>query len=199
MKKSLIIIFVTFLALGLVSYLRYEVKTKLLHNTNSNSSKKINQPIAINQDTLADYKNITYTLDGQSVTFVNGLAETELVKDSGIKNIFKYYGNEVKHDFNGDGLEDIAFIISNETGGTGTFFFLVVALNTPNGYFGSNGYFIGDRIIPLYTELGEGYSIIVNYLDRGADEPFSAEPAIKKSIKLLLNTNSMELNEVIKN
>jgi len=200
MKKSLAIIIVTLLILAIVSYLKFEVKNRLLKE-NPSANTTIKTSIAKDYYPVLDegYKNATYILDGQSITLKNGIYESEVVPGSAAKSITSYFGNEVKKDFNGDGREDIAFLLSQETGGTGVFFYLVVALKTENGYLGSNGFFIGDRIAPQSTQLGDNNSIIVNYADRGVDEPFSADPTIGKSIKLLLDTGTMTLNEIPKN
>lgn len=201
MKKTLGIIIVTLIILGIVSYFRYEVKTKLLNT--ASSTKTINKVVPTTKENAPvdpdGYKNASYVLDGQTIILQNGVSETEIVQGSDTKMVTKYFGNEVTGDFNGDGRNDIAFLLSQETGGTGVFFYLVVALNTHGGYAGSHGYFIGDRIAPQSTQLGEGSSIIVNYADRAPGEPLSAEPTVGKSIKLLLDVDSMVLHEVVKN
>lgn len=46
-------------------------------------------------------------------------------------------------------------------------------------YKGTNAVFIGDRIKPQNVEYKDGH-IIVYYLDRKDDEPFTANPTIKK-------------------
>jgi hypothetical protein len=58
-----------------------------------------------------DYKNATYMIDGKPVKLVLGVSEVSATPGSASKIITKYFGNDVKLDFNDDGREDVAFII----------------------------------------------------------------------------------------
>jgi hypothetical protein len=121
---------------------------------------------------IPDYKNIEYQIDGQP-TKVN------------------YFGNELRTDLNHDGREDVVFIVTTSPGGSGTFFYVVAALNTGAGYVGSEAYFLGDRIAPQTTELsrepGQSDVVIVNFADRDPNEPMSATPSLGKSVHLKLD------------
>lgn len=146
-----------------------------------------------------DPKNGTYSIDGQSVTLKNGVSEVEAAHGSASKIITRYFGNEVKHDFDKDGREDSAFLITQETGGSGTFFYVVAALNTANGIVGSHALFLGDRIAPQTTEMGKGDVIVVNYADRKPNESFAVRPSVGKSIWLLLDIKTLQFGEVAQN
>ncbi len=144
----------------------------------------------------ADYKNASYTIDGEAVKLVNGISEVESAPGSASKTITKYFGNEVRKDLGGDGREDIAFLLTQERGGSGTFFYVVAALNTENGYMGSHAVLLGDRISPQTTESGPGKSIIVNYADRAQGEPMTTPPSFGKSLRLILDIPSMQFGVV---
>jgi len=133
-------------------------------------------PIVVLQN---DYKNISYEIEGQIVLLKNGIAESEVTPApaSASKIITKYFGNEVKGDFNQDGLEDVAFLLTQDRGGSGTFYYVVVAQAIKNGYQGTNAVFLGDRIAPQTTEFRNG-EIIVNYAERKSDEPFTVQPSV---------------------
>lgn len=135
-----------------------------------------------------DPRNATYLVDGQAITLVNGVAEVEVAPGSASKQVTRYFGNEVDIDLNGDGAMDSAFLLVQDSGGSGTFFFVVAALNTPAGYVGTNAVFIGDRIAPQSTMVdpNNAAQFIVNYADRKADEPMSAQPSqgVSKWFKL---------------
>lgn len=161
-----------------------------------------------NQVLPKDYKNATYIIEGEPVTLNNGLSEIEATSNSTTKIITRYFGNEVKHDFNDDDSEDVAFLLTQETGGSGIFFYLVAALNTPEGYLGSEAIFLGDRIAPQTTGIDEGITsvgtnrqnvIVVNYAIRLPDEPFTTQPSIGKSIWLKLDPITMQFVEVEQN
>jgi len=99
-------------------------------------------------------------------------------------------------DLNGDGREDVAFLITQETGGSGTFFYVVGALNTENGYIGSDGYLLGDRVAPQNINVSQNpnhkYVIVANYADRAPGEPMTTRPSIGKSAYLKLDVERMQ-------
>ena len=95
-----------------------------------------------------DYKNATYIIEERPIALANGISELEATPGSNAKIITRYFGNEVRHDLDDDGREDVVFLLTQETGGSGTFFYAVAALNTPAGYVGSQAFFLGDRIAP---------------------------------------------------
>lgn len=145
-------------------------------------------------------KDATYIIDGQKVTLKNGVSEVEAAPGSASKIITRYFGNEVKHDFNKDGREDVVFLLTQQTGGSGTFYYVVAALNTPQGYVGSQALLLGDRIAPQTTEMvGAGDVVVVNYADRGPQDSFAVAPSVGKSIWLLLDTKTMQFGEVDQN
>lgn len=145
---------------------------------------------------LADYKNIEYVIEGERVKLINGVAETEAAPGSASKVTTRYFGNELKTDLNNDGKEDVVFLLTQETGGSGVFYYAVAALNTESGYVGSDGYLLGDRIAPQTTELSKNPRhknvIVVNYADRTTGEPMTAEPSVGTSVYLKLDTASMQ-------
>ena len=139
------------------------------------------------------HKDTTYDIDGLSVTLVNGYAEQEAVPNSSEKIITNYFGNESRGDLNGDGLEDIAFLITQTSGGTGTFYYVVAAIQIPvenMGYMGTNAILLGDRISPQTTEIKNG-ELIVNYADRLPGEPMSARPSQGISTYLKVQDNQL--------
>ncbi|MDD4661886.1 MAG: hypothetical protein PHG24_01225 [Candidatus Pacebacteria bacterium] len=121
-----------------------------------------------------DYKNTSYLIEGQLVALVDGLAETDIIPGSVSKTITKYFGNEVFGDFNNDGKEDVAFLLTQDQGGSGTFYYLAVALSKNKGL---NAIFLGDRISPQVTEFKDG-KIIVNYAERKEGDSFADVPSI---------------------
>ncbi len=114
-----------------------------------------------------------------------------------------YFGNEVSHDFDGDGRLDAAYIVTQSPGGSGTFYYLVVTLNTAQGNVSSKGFLLGDRIAPQTTEMSKDPKtpdvIVVNYADRKPGEPFTTQPSVGKSVWVKLDTKTMQLGEVVQN
>jgi hypothetical protein len=138
-----------------------------------------------------DYKNATYSIEGEPVTLVNGYAETEVISGSASKTITQYFGNEATGDLNGDGLPDIAFLLSQNGAGSGTFFYVVAALNTGDGYRGTNAILLGDRIAPQSTELQDGV-IEVDYAVRKPEDSMAVEPSIGTIKFLKLQGSSLK-------
>ena len=150
----------------------------------------------VQEVTVADYKNISYLVEGRLVQLKNGIAETEAAPGSASKITTRYFGNELETDLDGDGLKDITFILTQDSGGSGTFFYAVAARNTGAGYVGSNGYLLGDRIAPQSTDLSsdpkQKHVVVFNYADRGAGEPMTMPPSVGKSVYLKLNPETMQ-------
>lgn len=144
----------------------------------------------------AGYQDISYMIDGIPVVLVGGYAEQETAPGSASKTITRYFGNEAEGDLNGDGVSDVAFLLTQETGGSGTFYYVVSALKTDSGYQGTNAVFLGDRIAPQGTEIRDG-EIIVDFATRRDNEPMAAVPSVgvSKYVKLV-SGELMEINAV---
>jgi hypothetical protein len=149
---------------------------------------------------VPDYKDAEYRIGNASIKLTDGFAETEAAPGSASKITTRYFGNEYKTDLNSDGREDVVFLVTQETGGSGTFYYAVAALNTERGYVGSDGYLLGDRIAPQNTGMSPNPQhqdvIVVNYADRAAGEPMTARPSVGKSVYLKLDTSTMMLGIV---
>lgn len=172
--KALIAIFVVLLAGGLVVLFGFSEK--------SGSS--------------ADYKNAAYSIDGQLVQLIDGAAETESAPGAASKTVTRYFGNDLVTDLNDDGRDDVVFLLTQETGGSGTFYYAVAALNMIDGYVGSDGYLLGDRIAPQTIEESQNPRhknvIVVNYANRAPGEPMSTQPSVGKSVYLKLDPAYMQ-------
>lgn len=144
------------------------------------------------------YKDIAYAIDGKEVLLTDGYSEVEAAPGSASKVITKYFGNEAEGDLNGDGISDIAFLLTQEGGGSGTFYYAVAAIKTDTGYEGVDAVLLGDRIAPQTTEIKNG-QLIVNYADRAPGEDFSVRPSFGKSLYLKLDPTSFQFGEVVQN
>lgn len=132
-----------------------------------------------------DGRNATFTIDGQAVTLVNGVSEVPVAPSSASKIVTRYFGNEAKGDLNRDEKKDTAFLITQDGGGSGLFYYAVVAYTTPEGYKTTNAFFVGDRIAPqtMYIPIGS-QELQVNYAERKSGEPMTAQPS--QGVTLLL-------------
>jgi len=127
--------------------------------------------------TTVDPTNATYTIQGTEFSLVNGTAQDNGTPESESKIITSYFGNEVKGDFDEDGIDDAAFLLTQNTGGSGTFYYLAVKAGSSLSQLSSDTILLGDRIAPQTTEFRDG-EIIVNYAERKPNEPMTSNPSV---------------------
>lgn len=139
----------------------------------------------------ADYKDGAYQIEGEIVKLIGGLAEKEAAPGSAARMITRYFGNEIAGDFNEDGFEDAAFFLTQEAGGSGTFFYAATALGSVDGYLGTNAVFLGDRVSPQPIEWKDGY-LIFNYADRAEGQPMTARTSVGVSKYFQIKDGQLE-------
>ena len=155
----------------------------------SYKNEQLGQNAPQNKNILAkeefDGRNATFSIDGRQVTLKNGVSEEEAAPGSASKIITRYFGNEARGDLNFDGREDRAFLVTQEAGGSGLFYYAVAAIQTDSGYKTTNAFFVGDRIAPQPTYIPPNSGEIqVNYADRNEGEPMTAP--LSRGVTLLL-------------
>jgi heat shock protein HslJ len=202
MKKTLsgiamvVLLFAAFCVLnGCQSTTQHERQTTTTDSTITSTTPADTTAITI---TSASHKDASYTINGGLVKLTNGMAETAAAPGSASKIITQYEGNEINADLNNDGRLDVIFLLTQTTGGTGIFYYVVAALHKENGYHGSHGFLLGDRILPQSIALGHNNNLVVNYKDRKPGEGFAVQPSVAKSTRLILDTVSMQFGEVAK-
>ncbi len=187
MKKTLLLLLVSILVLSGIGY----GLTRLLSPGSNNSttitpvpSSTAPTPTGIATTTpfptviaTPDYKNTTIEVEGIPVQLINGESEVASAPGSASKIITRYFGNEAFGDLNGDSRDDTAILLTQNSGGSGTFFYVVVALRTSSGCLGTNAVLLGDRIAPQTTSIEDGM-LVVNYADRKPDESFATQPSV---------------------
>ena len=91
--------------------------------------------------------------------------------------------------------DDAVVIIVYDSGGSGTFYNVSLAINIDGGYQGTDAILLGDRVIPqqYYIEDNRGK---VEYLTRAFNESFAIAPSHNKSIHLQYDRESFRLIEV---
>jgi hypothetical protein len=153
-----------------------KIPGKIFTNLNQTKETDNKEVVIATPEKNMNPKNTSYDIEGERITLQNGVSIV-VNSLSLAKETIKYFGKELRLDVNGDGKEDTAFLLTLTTEGTGTFYYLVVALNKDGGYVGTNGALLGDRIVPQTTEFRNG-EIVVTYLDRKPDEPVTAKPTV---------------------
>lgn len=191
-KYKLIILLCGFLVISACTSTEIKTSTPTLPATSAptQATKSETETQPTEQAQPVDYLNLTYKVNDIDVTLVDGRSKVEAAPGSSTKILTQYFGNEAAGDLNGDGKQDVIFLLTQSEGGSGTFFYVVAALSTENGYVGSNAIVLGDRIAPQSTSI-EGQLVNVTYVDRKPGEPFSAEPTVGMSKVLLVKDNQL--------
>lgn len=147
-------------------------KEGFINSSNNNINKdQALKDIDINNSTFITDYGITTIKDGKSIDNSGAsIVSTELIADI-----------IMKADLDKDGVNDALFFVRQNTGGTGTFVYLVAVLSsqTNNNYV--TGYGMGDRVIAKGIIIDKNDNIVVSYLDRKDNEPYSSIPNINKS------------------
>jgi hypothetical protein len=147
---------------------------------------KKNGEVVVANDPL----NMTYQIDGQDFVLSAGHLDTK-------ENKIMVFGKPVYGDLDQDGDADSVVLLSRQTGGSGNFFYVAVAVRAGRGYRATNAIFLGDRIAPQTINILDGEAVI-NYADRKIDESFAIPPSVGKSFWLKLDAKKFEITEVKK-
>ena len=151
----------------------------------------INSPKpAVQNDSGFDPLNAAYTVNGQPVYLLNGLSQTQAAPGSASLVTTRIFGEPVSGDLNGDGRPDAALLITQDGGGSGTFFYVAAALAEGATTVGTNAFYIGDRVAPQNISIKDGV-ITVNYADRAAGEPMSTPPSVGVSKYFAVQNGSL--------
>ncbi|WP_141233469.1 hypothetical protein [Lysobacter antibioticus] len=134
-----------------------------------------------------DARNATYIVEGEPVTLVDGIDVRAIVPGAASKQITRFIGRETELDLDGDGRKDMAFLLTQDMGGSGTFYYAAAALNTPQGYKGTNAVFLGDRIsvqkVDVVAERPSEFWVSYGERATGEHAPEEAMSMISKDFK----------------
>ena len=143
----------------------------------------------------ANPSNAEYVIEGKAVALENGRSERPAAPGSAAKIITSVFGNPVYGDLDGDGDRDAAVILTQTSGGSGTFYYIAASINTNGKHRGTNALLLGDRITYQRMSISSG-SIFLDYLTRAEGESMSAAPSVAVSATFKLVGGRLE--EVIK-
>lgn len=127
--------------------------------------------------------NSTFTVDGRTITLKDGSHEESAAPGSASKVKTAYFGNVAYGDLTFDGTDDVAFLVTQSTGGSGLFYYVVVGMREGDTYTMTNAFLIGDRVAPQTTEIRSN-ELYVNFAERLPDEPMTAQPSIGATLAL---------------
>ena len=134
--------------------------------------------------------NISYTVQGISIHLRNGRHEMAAAPGSATNIKTTVLGNPVFGDLDGNGKTDAAILLTQDPGGSGTFYYLAAALSVNGEYSGTDAVLIGDRIRPEGISIRNG-TVVVKYTDRKPNQAMSALPSVPISKHFVLETREL--------
>jgi hypothetical protein len=143
---------------------------------------------------ILSYLDVTYIVDDESVILVDGRAEHSAAPGSAIQIRTSILERSPRYsDLDGDGDEDVALVLVQDLGGSGTLSYLVVAVQANGRYVGTDAVFLGDRIDSVYL-TAHGGLIDVRFRDRATDASFADAPLESRMVRARLA--GFQLDEV---
>lgn len=116
-------------------------------------------------------RDMTYTIDGEPITLVDGERRMPYMSDSAAENVHVLQDDRVAFgDLDGDGVDDAAAIVVNDPGGSGTFHYLAAVLAGQDGPVNVATLLLGDRFEVRELAISEGMILIVG-LTLGPEDP----------------------------
>ena len=86
----------------------------------------------------------------------------------------------------GDGSQDAALLVEHDPGGSGTFYYAVVAIDDAGSYRASNALSLGDRIEPHTVEFTDG-RFVYSYAERKPGESMADRPSVERRVWITLD------------
>ena len=127
--------------------------------------------------------DITVTIDNESFALSDGVAEKPAAPDSAAPNSLRVVGEPVAGDITGDGRPDQALLVANNAGGSGTFYYAVLAVDDGGSYRATNVVPLGDRILPHGIEFRDG-RFVYDFSERKPGEPMAASPSVETRVPI---------------
>ena len=124
-----------------------------------------------------DPSNATFTIEKNAVTLASGRAEKEAAPGSASKIVTALTDKRATGDVDGDGRADTIVILTQQPGGSGTFYYVAVLLNAASGVTSAPAVMLGDRIAVNGVRV-DGATIVVDLLDRASGQPFTSSPSV---------------------
>jgi len=140
-------------------------------------------------------ENTTYMIEGEAIALQDGSFSKKVAPGSATVTSVSIHGDPIYGDVDGDGDDDAVLVLVKDPGGSGTFHYSAIAVNTDSGFIGTDAILLGDRIT-LQSIRIEGRRAKVDFLTRSVDESFAVEPSYPRSIHLQYSPDTYTLIQV---
>jgi len=106
------------------------------------------------------------------------------------KIVKQYFGNETRGDLNGDGRDDIAFVITRNDKERGVLYYLTSAISSTTGNFGTNLVFLGNDVTPKAISIADN-TVNIEYMGKkSTTTAFMYARIVDNELKLIEKKNS---------
>ena len=146
-----------------------------------------------------EISDLTITIDTQEFAMSDGVAVIPPSQGSETANTLRLIGAPVMGDSDvgdsdvgdsdGDGNPDAALLVQHDPGGSGTFYYAVVAINDGGSYRASNALLLGDRIEPRAVEFADG-RFVYTYAERKPGDSMSERGTVEKSVTVTVDNSA---------
>lgn len=140
------------------------------------------------QDTIG---NLSYTIENKSVFLVDGAASQSVVPESSSRVTTQLYRHEI-FDVNGDKRDDAVVILLQQSVGSGSFYYVSVALQLDEGFRTLDAKLLGDRIKPTRITR-DAPRFVVEYMDREPGQPMSNPPGLLVRQAFMVDADDQEI------
>ena len=128
-------------------------------------------------------QNLAVTIGDQTFNLVDGAASKPAAPGSvGVETV-RVVGEGVSGDIDGDGKPEAALLLADDPGGSGTFYYAVLAVNDGKSWHATNTLPLGDRIAPQGIEYAGG-QFVYRFMERKPGEPMAAEPSVLNTVPI---------------
>lgn len=132
-----------------------------------------------------DPLNANFPIEGEPVTLRQGVSTVPSAPGSASSVVTRALGPIALGDFTNDNRDDIAFVVTQERGGSGLFYYVVAALNSGRSYKTTGGFLLGDRIALRALTIPPRSGLIqVRYAEHAPGEPLAATPTAEVVVTL---------------
>ena len=141
--------------------------------------------------TVDALKNTEYLVEGPATgkaKLVNGSYKEKIPNSSAEVNV-QFANASTPGDLNGDGVPDIAVVLTASTGGSGTFYYLYGVMNDKGTPKPSAATLIGDRI-KITTVLVQAGEIVIDMVTQGPKDTM-AKPTLAVTNKFKLDAGNL--------
>ncbi len=140
-----------------------------------------------------EISDLTITIGTQEFAMSDGVAVIPPSQGSETANTLRLIGAPVMGDSDGDGdgdgNPDAALLVQHDPGGSGTFYYAVVAINDGGSYRASNALLLGDRIEPRAVEFADG-RFVYTYAERKPGDSMSERGTVEKSVTVTVDNST---------